>query len=507
MAKPFRRLPALPGVRPAGWAALADRFDIQAPVRNPTCVAESFIRGGHRIDSGWHIFDKRYWPGDTATDHLEFALRHETLDLVVLKRALQATDPAELEALLRAKPTGIYSRRLWYFYEALTGQLLDLEDAPTNPAIDLIDPKLYFTAKPQLSKRHRVRDNLLGTPQFCPVIRRTKTLEAFLAVDLAAKARDIVNRAGPALINRAASFLMLADTRASFAIEGESPPRNRLELWARAVAESVSFPLSVDEVVRLQSILLEDSQANGLGIRTNGVFIGHRDRFFTPQVEFVGARPEDLKSLLDGWLEANSRMAASGLDAALQAAATAFSFVYIHPFSDGNGRVHRYLIHHVLAERGFAPAGLVFPVSSAMLDKAENYRAVLQSHTKPILGFIDWFDNEQNNVEVRSDTADFYRYFDCTEAAEFLSKCITRTVRQDLPQEIDFLRRHGEAMKRLIETVRMPNGTAENLIMFIRQNAGKLPIRRREMEFAFLTGAHVEALETIVNEAFKSPQS
>ena len=71
---------------------------------------------------------------------------------------------------------------------------------------------------------------------------------------------------------------------------------------------------------------------------------------------------------------------------------------------------------------------------------------------------------------------------------------------------IDFLRRHGEAMKRLIETVRMPNGTAENLIMFIRQNAGKLPIRRREMEFAFLTDAHVEALETIVNEAFKSPQ-
>ena len=61
-------------------------------------------------------------------------------------------------------------------------------------------------------------------------------------------------------------------------------------------------------------------------------------------------------------------------------------------------------------------------------------------------------------------------------------------------------------MKRLIETVRMPNGTAENLIMFIRQNAGKLPIRRREMEFAFLTDAHVEALETIVNEAFKSPQ-
>jgi Fic family protein len=62
------------------------------------------------------------------------------------------------------------------------------------------------------------------------------------------------------------------------------------------------------------------------------------------------------------------------LDPVLQAAATAFGFVYIHPLQDGNGRLLRCLIHHVLAETKFTPQGLVFPVSSFMLDRIEAYR-------------------------------------------------------------------------------------------------------------------------------------
>ena len=67
-----------------------------------------------------------------------------------------------------------------------------------------------------------------------------------------------------------------------------------------------------------------------------------------------------------------------GLDPVLQAAATAFAFVHVHPFQDGNGRLHRCLIHHVLAERKFTPAGMVFPVSSVMLDRIDEYRSTLQ---------------------------------------------------------------------------------------------------------------------------------
>ena len=48
------------------------------------------------------------------------------------------------------------------------------------------------------------------------------------------------------------------------------------------------------------------------------------------------------------------------LDPVVTAAALAFGLVYIRPFEDGSRRIHRYLIHHVLAERGFNPSGECF---------------------------------------------------------------------------------------------------------------------------------------------------
>ena len=60
-------------------------------------------------------------------------------------------------------------------------------------------------------------------------------------------------------------------------------------------------------------------------------------------------------------------------------------FTQIHPFQDGNGRMHRCLIHHVLAERRFTPPGMVFPVSPVMLDRIDAYRMTLQAHSGPLM--------------------------------------------------------------------------------------------------------------------------
>jgi len=316
------------GARLAGCAALVQALALRAPVRRPSCVSERHVRGSHREEGTWTLFDKRYWPGDTFADHLTFSLRHEGLDLLILKRVFEAVPQSEVEAIVRAAPTGVPARRAWYLYEILTGRALDLDDAPVAAAIDLLDPEAYFTGKPRLSKRHRVRDNLLGTGRFCPLIRRTKVLTEFLALDLAAKARETVGRAGARLVARAASFMLLADSRASFEIEGERPPRNRLERWGRAVLEAGRNRLTLDEIVRLHRVLIEDARFVRAGLRPDGVFVGERSRYGDPLPEFIGARPDNLEDLLGGLLEANGRMRDDGVDPVLKAAATAFGFVY-----------------------------------------------------------------------------------------------------------------------------------------------------------------------------------
>ena len=211
------------GTRLTGWAALIQGLGIAAPVRASSAVAEGHIKGSRRAEGGWTVFDKRYWPGDKVTNHLSFALRHEPIDLLILKRAFDVIPAREMAAFVRAAPTGALARRAWFFCETLTGTTLDIEDAETVTAADALDPKACFTGAPQLSKRHRVRDNLLGRGDYCPVIRRTETLEALMGRGLARKAAETVGRTGTHLIARAASFLLLADSRASFRDRGRAP--------------------------------------------------------------------------------------------------------------------------------------------------------------------------------------------------------------------------------------------------------------------------------------------
>jgi Fic family protein len=111
-----------------------------------------------------------------------------------------------------------------------------------------------------------------------------------------------------------------------------------------------------------------------LGLREHGSFVGDHDRRSgKPIPEHISARAEDLPSLVEG-LVAYDRLALNGgLDPVVAAATLAFGFVYIHPFEDGNGRLHRWLVHHVLARGGFNPPGLMFPISAVMLREMQAY--------------------------------------------------------------------------------------------------------------------------------------
>jgi hypothetical protein len=460
------------GTRLAGWAALVHSLNIKVPLRRFSRVSEKHVRGTRRTEGLWELFDKRYQPDDTLAGHLTFALRHETIDLLILKRVFDAVPPEALTDIIRATPNGAVTRRIWFFYETLTGKQLDLKDAPVVTAVDALDPKVYYTGPEKLSARHRVRDNLLGTGAFCPILRKTDKLEDFINLDLAHKAQQTIGQTSAQLVSRAANFLLLADSRASFEIEGERPKINRLERWGRAVLEAGKRPLNQTEIYRLHRILIGDDRFTEIGYRTEGVFLGERDHNNDPLPEFIGARHHSVPEIMTGLNECNNRLRTSNVDAVLQAAALAFGFVYIHPLADGNGRLHRCLVHHVLAERKFTPPGMVFPVSSVMLDRIDDYRRTLQSHSGSLMEFIHWRSLPNKNVEVTNDTDDLYRFFDCTEEAEFLYSCVQRTVETDLPKEIQYLKSNDEALRGIMNFVEMKDRLELVLVMHVGHNKG-----------------------------------
>ncbi len=493
-----RRLPET--ATPVGYAALIQTYSLPVPIPRTLCA----IGTRHRIieTDGWRLYTPRHAPEATLEGHLTFALKYEGLDLAVLRRLFAAAKPSEIVDLVRVKPTGIYTRRIWFLYEWLLGRKLDLPDADKVSYVDAVDTKLQFAGSGQNSTRHRVCNNLPGTPAFCPLVFRTAALQQFIAADLKARAQAVVNNVPKDLLARTAAFLLLKDSKSSYVIEGERPPQDRIQRWGRVIGEAGRVPLDEAELLRLQRIVIGDERFVRLGLRDEGGFVGEHDRETRrPIPDHVSARPEDLSSLIDG-LIAFDHTAESALDPVIAAAVLAFGFVYIHPFEDGNGRIHRYLMHHVLARRGFNPSGIHFPVSAAILDRIDDYRNVLESYSRRLLPLVRWEATEKNNIKVLNDTGDFYRFFDATPHAEFLYACVRKTIDEDLPNETAFLKNFDAFRAGIENMIDMPERTLHNLLGFLRQNGGQLSKRARENEFAELTADEVTQIEDLYGATF-----
>lgn len=488
---------------PAGYAALAARYDLRVPL--PSRLAAIAERHHPASTTEWRMLPSGHAPDDSLQGHLEFALKWEGVSPGVLAALFREIDPGDIARIVRDKPTGRYARRIWFLYEWLTDIRVDVPDAGKVTAVPVVDPRRQFAARTgPLSRRHRVRDNLPGARNFCPLVRRTPELDRFVAMRLDERAREVIGRTRPDFVRRAAAFLLLADSRASFGLEGERPPHNRALRWGRAIGEAGRGDLTVDRLLGLQEALIGDRRFTRLGLRTEGGWVGRRDRATgAPVPEHVGARPGDLGELMRGVVEYGARAAGSGVDPVVTAAALSFGFAYVHPFEDGNGRIHRWLVHHALGRAGFSPPGLVFPVSVPMLDRVAEYRDVLAGHSAQVLPLVDWRPTKRGDVEVLNDTADHYRYFDATSHAEFLYRCVERTVREDLPREVDYLERHHEFSARVQEEIAdMPDGTIDLLIRFLARNRGRLSGRARRGEFRLLTAPEVKRVEVLYAKCF-----
>jgi hypothetical protein len=150
----------------AGYQALVDDLGLSTMPLPVASVIRS--RGAMRIESSpdqtVQHFPAGYAPEPTPTGQLEFALKHEGVNLDVLCAAFARLDAGQLAAWVRSRPTGKYTRRIWFLYEWSTGRTLDVPDARSVAYVDALGSAEHHTTRAVPSPRHRVRDDLLGVP-------------------------------------------------------------------------------------------------------------------------------------------------------------------------------------------------------------------------------------------------------------------------------------------------------------------------------------------------------
>ncbi|MEA3455155.1 MAG: Fic family protein [Campylobacterota bacterium] len=487
-----------------GYSWLIDNFNLDLPLRKLSCVSQKRL-ASQTIQAGkWIIFDTQLMVEDTPYHQLEFAIKHETLDLLVLKNILQAFNEYEVSKNIKANPRRILNKKIWFLYEFLLAKTLPIEDLPTGKYDNLLNEKNYIVSpKPIKSKRHKINNNLIGTKNICPIILRTKPIQSYLDTNLTDAVSSVIDKVSKALVRRAASFLLLSDSKASFEIEGERVPKNRIENWGKIINEAGKKDLDINEIERLHTMLLNDSRFIKIGLRDEEVFLGDRDRDNYPIPEFIGAKSKDLPLLIENWLELEQKLINDEVNPILHAVIIAFSFVYIHPLEDGNGRIHRYLMHHVLAKRNFYPKGMIFPISTVILDEIEKYHEILTGHSSPLMKMIEWEATENGNVEVLNETQDLYRYFDCTSSCEFIFKCVEKTITKTLPNELQYLTSFDKTYDAINEYIEMPDNKIKSLITFILQNNYKLSKAKRGKYYSELSDKETTMIEEIARDNFQ----
>lgn len=490
--------------RPAGYLALIERYRLD--VIPNWHISKVAISGIHRIDTSGggvlEVFPPKYWPGDALGDQLEFALKYDGTNLAILDSLFRVIPQEELTQHIASKPVGKYMRRLWFLYEFLTGLTLPLEDLKKGNYVDLLDADLYYTlSRPRQIQRQRINDNLLGVRGFCPVIRRTDALRKYEEKDLFGRCQKILGEYEPGMLKRALGYLYTKETKSSFEIEHIKPNPTRTERFIALLqlAEKEDF-CQKGRLIDLQNRIV-DPRFRDADYRAVQNYVGESVAWQREKVHYACPRPEDLPALMEGLIAAHDRMAGGDIPAVLHAAAVAYGFVFLHPFEDGNGRIHRFLIHNILARQGFTPKGIMFPVSAAMLKAPDAYDTSLEAFSRVLMPLVEYSLGENGHMTVENETGRWYAYMDMTAQAEALFGFIEQTIDSELTQELSFLANYDKAKAEIQNIVDMPDRQIDLFIRFCLQNNGRLSARKRE-QFDVLSEEEIAEMEQAVRSCY-----
>jgi len=489
--------------QPIGYEALIQQFHLDV-IPNWHCsfiTLDSHTHKVQQMDNVIHeIYPKKYMIDEKTMSHLEFALKYDGVNLALLVQIFEKIEERELIEYINSKPTGKYVRRLWFFYEFLMDKKLPIGDLKQGNYIDLLEKERYYTTpNPKSIKRQRIRNNLLGVREFCPMVRKTEKLKKYEALNLSRKSKDIVTQYPDRLLKRALSYLYTKETKSSFEIEQIKPSSSRVEKFIALLKEAQKDDFCTKEKLLLLQNRIVDTRFKDTDYRTTQNYVGERVTYTEEKIHYISPKPDILNELMSGLIASHQKMRDNSTLAVVHATVIAYGFVYLHPFEDGNGRIHRFLLHNILAHEEFTPKEMIFPLSAVMLKKPNEYEISLEYFSSKLLSLIDYHLDDEGKMEVLNDTTLWYRTIDMTQQVEALYGFIEKTIEEELHQELEFIVRYDTSKKAIQSIIDMPDREIDLFIRFATQNGGRISTNKRKKYFNFLSEEEVVLLEEAVS--------
>lgn len=493
-------------MNPIGNAWLRDRFQL-----NKLKLAhESYLgtrlstikeRDGRTIATYPRQYEPK--PANDPLTHVEFGLKYDGLELALLHGVFTRLPVADVARFVEESPTGRYARQIGFLFELLTRNALPRGAEIGGNYVPVLDAERYVTAPVVKVPRWRIDDNLLGGRDFAPVVRLTDEVKRGIQRNWRAEVDEALEGTPPALLYRALSYFYAKETRSSFLIEREEPGRNREHRFIAALREAgkvaAAESVSLARLINLQNVIVDPRYAEN-GFRSVQNYVGQTMPGMREHVHYVCPPPKLVPSLMQGLAAAAIRLEAA--PASVQAATTAFQFVFVHPFEDGNGRLHRFLLQDVLARRGVIKQGAALPLSATILDDMPGYDAALEAFSSGIMEQAAYELAASGTLTLNNaaEVEPSWRYPDMTVQVEYLHAVMERTIAK-LPDELRYLRNYDTARDEIRGIVDMPDQQLSSLLRWLDAGGGRLSKNKRR-QFPKLTDAEIGKVQAAYADAF-----
>jgi len=340
----------------------------------------------------------------------------------------------------------------------------------------------------------------MGNKYFCPIVRRTSKIETYLQKQLDVKAQNIIEQYEPSIIARANNYLLAKETMSSYEIEHEQPSKKRITKFISLLQKIETIKqLTKETLVECQNVIV-DYRFSNIDYHITQNYVGESINQYLQKIHYISPQPNDLPDMMNGLLESLERLIEANCHPVIVAATISFGFVFLHPFEDGNGRLHRFLIHYILNRQKFTPPGIIFPISAIILHNIRAYDAILESFSNPLMQNIENYNLDNEGVlSVSGKTKHYYQYIDFTKFVEYLFSCIEETIDVHFTRELDFLVNYDKTKRAIQGVIDMPDKLIDLFIRILMQNNGKLSAKKKEKYFYALTDNELEDLINIVN--------
>lgn len=283
--------------------------------------------------------------GEDPLEHLLFALKHEGLEMQAAVLALKKIEGARVAQAFAASPSSQYLRLAAYLWELANQRELEGLPPPQGGYVPLFEPEDFITSKITTKiPRWRVEFNGIGSPDFCPTVRKTEELKRLLDMHTLDAAADFINELPETVLDRAMRWAYLSETRGSYEIEREMPTESKEQAFAALLAQAHEpHPITEEYLVGLQQLAVTNPVLKAFEFRAQQNWLRNSlpgvlgVSYVPPPAQQMQSIMHALMAMANEALSHDETGPKNGIDPIIMGAILSTAFVYAHPFMDGNG--------------------------------------------------------------------------------------------------------------------------------------------------------------------------